>query len=76
MTILILGVFLCAKLLQLWLTVCDPMDCNPPGSFIHGILQTRTLRVGCHILLQVFFPTQGSNPSLLQLLHCRWILYC
>ena len=24
-------------------TLCDPMDCSPPGSSIHGILQTRTL---------------------------------
>ena len=22
---------------------CDPMDCNPPGSSVHGILQVRTL---------------------------------
>ena len=22
------------------------------------------------------FPIQGSNPCLLRLLHCRWILYC
>ena len=25
--------------------------------------------VGCHALLQGIFPTQGSNPSLLHLLH-------
>ena len=25
------------------LTLCDPVDCSPPGSSIHGILQTRTL---------------------------------
>ena len=25
------------------LTLCDPMDCNPPGSSVHGILQARTL---------------------------------
>ena len=31
--------------------------------------------VGCHFLLQGTFPTQGSNPSLLCLPHCRWILY-
>jgi len=31
--------------------------------------------VGCHFLLQEIFPTQGSNPRLLCLLHCRWILY-
>ena len=25
------------------LTLCDPMDCSPPGSSVHGILQARTL---------------------------------
>ena len=24
-------------------TLCDPMDYSPPGSFVHGILQVRTL---------------------------------
>ena len=24
-------------------TVCDPMDCSPPGSSVHGILQARGL---------------------------------
>ena len=23
--------------------LCDPMDCNPPGSSVHGILQARLL---------------------------------
>ena len=31
---------------------------------------------GLHALLQGFFPTQGWNPSLLRLLHCRQILRC
>ena len=31
------------KVTQLYLTLCDPMDCSPPGSSIHGILQARTL---------------------------------
>ena len=30
--------------------------------------------VGCHALLRGIFPTQGSNPRLLHLLCCRWIL--
>ena len=30
---------------------------------------------GCHFLLQGIFPTQGSNPPLLRLLHCRQLLY-
>ena len=25
------------------LTLCVPMDCSPPGSFVHGILQARIL---------------------------------
>ena len=32
-----------AKSLQLCLTLCDPMYCNPPGSSVLGILQARIL---------------------------------
>ena len=32
-----------AKSLQSCPTLCDPMDCSPPGSSVHGILQARTL---------------------------------
>ena len=28
---------------QSCLTLCDPMACSPPGSSVHGILQTRIL---------------------------------
>ena len=28
---------------QLRPTICDPVDCSPPGSSVHGILQARTL---------------------------------
>ena len=33
----------CAMLLQSCLTLCDSMDCSPPGSSVHGILQARIL---------------------------------
>ena len=33
----------CAKSLQSCLTLCNPMDCSPPGSSVHGILQARIL---------------------------------
>ena len=36
-------VCVCAKSLQSCLTLCDPMDCSPPGSSVHGILQARIL---------------------------------
>ena len=32
-----------AKSLQLYPTLCDPMDCSLPGFSVHGILQERTL---------------------------------
>ena len=37
------GVCVCAKQLQSYLTPRDPIDCSPPGSSVHGILQARTL---------------------------------
>ena len=50
------------------LTLCDPMDCIPPDSSIHGILQAMNTGVSCHFLLQGMFLTQRSNPRLLHLL--------
>ena len=32
------------KVTQLCLTLCDPTDCSPPGSSVHGILQARILQ--------------------------------
>ena len=34
---------LCAKSLQLWPTLSNPMDCSPPNSSIHGVLWARIL---------------------------------
>ena len=33
----------CVSVTQSCLTLCDPMGCSPPGSFVHGILQARIL---------------------------------
>ena len=33
----------CAQLLQSCPTLCNPMDCSPPGSSVHGILQASIL---------------------------------
>ena len=32
---------LCIQSLQSCLALCDPMDCTPLGSSVHGILQTK-----------------------------------
>ena len=33
----------CAQSLQSCLSLCNPMDCSPPGSSVYGILQARIL---------------------------------
>ena len=33
----------CAKSLQSHLSLCNPMNCSPPSSSVHGILQARIL---------------------------------
>ena len=57
---------------QSCLTLCNPMDCSPPGSSFHGDSPGKNTGVGCHTLLQGIFPIQGSNPGCP---HCRHILY-
>ena len=49
-------------LARLCLTLCDPMDCSPPGFSVHGVLQAG---VGCHSLL---LPDSGLNLYILHLL--------
>ena len=38
-----LWVTYCVLVAQSCPTLCDPMDCSPPGSSVHGILQARIL---------------------------------
>ena len=58
--------------LKSWLTLCDPMDCSPPGSSVHGDPPGKNTGVGCHALPQGIFPTEGLNSGLL---HYRQSLY-
>ena len=52
-------------------TLCDPLDCSPIGSSVHGIFQVRILKwAAISILGDLSDP--GLNPLLL---HCRHILY-
>ena len=36
---------------QSCLTLCDPVDCSPPGSTLHGDSSGKDIGVGCHALL-------------------------
>ena len=51
----------CMLLLQLCLTLWDPMDFNPPGSSVYGILWARILEWVAIFLPQGIFAAQGSN---------------
>ena len=63
-----LSCFSCVWLFSTLLTVAcpAPLTWDFPG---------KNIGVVCHSLLQVIFPTQGSNLSLLRFLYCTWILY-
>ena len=37
------SVYMCVLVAQSCPTLCNPMDCSPPGPSVHGILQARTL---------------------------------
>ena len=63
------NVYTCAKLLQSCLTLCNPVDCSPPGSSVCGDSPGKNTGVGRQAHLQGIFPTQGTNLLLLPLLH-------
>ena len=44
-------------------TLCESMDCSPPGSSFHGDSPGRNTGVICHALLQGIFPTQGIEQA-------------
>ena len=56
---------------QLPLSLFDPMDCSPPGSSVHGILQARILEwvaISFSTLLRLLSPSKldshSGHPSL------------
>ena len=58
---------------QSCLTLCDPMDCSPPGSSVHGIFPARILVATSYS--RGIFPAQESNLHLLCLLNQQAVLY-
>ena len=55
-----------AKSLKSCRTLCDPMDCSPPGSSVRGDSPGKNTGMGCHFLLQrtVFLPLTSAPPIL------------
>ena len=61
-------VCLCAQSLSR-VRLCNPIDCSPPGSSVHGIFQAGILEAIAISFSRGSSPTQGLNPCLLHLLH-------
>jgi len=57
---------------QLNVRLCDAMDCRPPGSSVHGILQARILEWAAIPFSRGSSRTLGLKPSLL---HQKQTLY-
>ena len=57
----------CCSVAKLCPTLCDPMDCNSPGSSVCGILQARILAAAAAKSLQscptLCDPIDGSPPG-------------
>ena len=49
----------CAKSLQSCLTLCNPVDCSPPGFSVHGIFQAGILEQ-----IPIFSPGDLPNPGI------------
>ena len=65
----------CAKSLQSRPTLCDAMDCNPPGSSVRGILQARIL--GWVAMPSSRGSSQPRDQMPVSYVSCisRWVLY-
>ena len=62
-----------AESFQLCLTLCNPMDCSPPDSSVHGILHARILeRVAIHFSRESFQPREYFIT--LYMWHAWWAL--
>ena len=51
-----------AQLFSVCLTLCVPLDCNPPGSSVHGIFQARILEWVAIFSSREHLPDPGIEP--------------
>ena len=68
--------FICKEMIMTYSLSCIPLFATP-WTVAHQaplwVSPDKNTGAGCHVLLQGIFPTQGSNPGLL---NHKQILYC
>ena len=55
-----------SEVAQLCLTLCDPMDCNLPGSSVRGLFQARILEWGAIAFSNSHSTTFKKHPQIQQ----------
>ena len=66
----------CYSVTKLCLTLCNPMDCSPSGSSVHGDSPDKKNGVGCHALPPGDLPDPEIKPASLNVSRIgRWLLY-
>ena len=61
-----------SEVTQSCLTPRDPMDCSPPGSSIHGILQARVLKWGAIALIKDNNKYWWRCGEIRTIMYCQW----
>ena len=54
------------------LTLCDSMNCSPPGSSVHGDSPGKNIGVGCHALFSCYYYAQKIKCNLLAQSHLQF----
>ena len=72
LSMVLLCLYVCAQSCS---TLCDPRDYIVHQTSLSIGFPRQGYWSGCRVLLQGLFPTQGSNPRLLRLLHWQGILH-
>ena len=60
---------LCCLVTKLCPSLCNPIDCGPPGPSVHGISQART-RVNCHFLRRSIHAAAAAKSLQSRLIWC------
>ena len=72
-----------SEVAQSWPTLCDPMNCSPAGSSVHGIFQARVLEWGANdiqyciycIAITLYIYKWGTTFENCETLYCLLKMY-
>ena len=63
-----------SEVVQSYPTLCDPMDCSPPGSSVHRIFQPRVLEWGATAFIEDLLCSSGDSTQCCVVTHVAVVL--